>query len=127
MDASRKPVGTSWEVARIMVARWLSPDDSSFEASVFTRGAIRLLQAVVYELGLSYDDPRSLAACRSFLAAEETAPGSVTRRLQLSRDPEVVSIAQEVQARGEGWVVTETAQRNVIVMTAFMNLPQEYT
>ena len=108
-----------------MAAAWLSPDDSTLEASVLTRGAIELLKAVILELELSYlNSSEALAACAAFLASEGTAPGSVVTRLLVSTKSEVVAIAAEVQARGEGWVSTISAQRNVIVMTALMNLPK---
>ena len=131
MDLSRGPAGVgsgqadiSWEAAGEMASRWLSPDNSSLEASVLTHGGIRLLQAVIYELRLSPDQPNvALSACYSFLEAEQITPGSVIARLLSSKAPEVVSVAKEVQSRGEGWVVTETPQKNLIVLTVLMNLP----
>jgi len=131
MDLNRDPasVGSSqadvsWEAAGEMVSRWLSPDNSSLEASVFTHGGIRLLQAVIHELRLSPDHPdMALSACYSFLEAEQINPGSVIARLLSSKAPEVVAVAKEVQSRGEGWVLTETPQKNLVVLTALMNLP----
>jgi hypothetical protein len=108
-----------------MASRWLSPDNSSLEASVLTRGGIRLLQAVIYELSLSPDQPNmALSSCYCFLAAEQIIPGSVIARLLSSKALEVVSVANEVRSRGEGWVVTEAPQKNLIVLTVLMNLPK---
>jgi hypothetical protein len=131
MDLNQGPIGAgsgqagvSWEAAGEMASRWLSPDNSSLEASVLTRGGIKLLQAVIYELRLSPDHPNmAFSACYSFLRAEQITSGSVIARLLSSKAPEVVSVAKEVQSRGECWVVTETPQRNLIVLTALMNLP----
>lgn len=116
----------TWDTAGKMASRWLSPDNSSMEARVLTNGGIRLLQAVIYELALPADNPNAaLSACYSFLATELTSPGSALTRLLSSTAPRVVSIAKETQARGEGWVVTETPQKNLIVLTVLMNLPIE--
>ena len=131
MDLSRGPadIGSgqasiSWRAAEEMALRWLPPDTSSLEASVFTRGGVRLLQAVIYELGLSPDQSdAALSTCHSFLAEEQITPGSVIARLLSSKVPEVVAVAKEVQLRGEGWVMTETPQKNLIVLTVLMNLP----
>lgn len=123
--AAGDQVGLSWEVAGEIASRWLVADDSTFEASVFTRGAIRLVQAVIYELSFSPGHhSAAVSACRQFLAEEETAPGSVIARLQSSKAPEVVSVAKAVESRGKGWAVTDAPQRNVIVLTALMNLPE---
>jgi len=125
VDAESQPV-VSWEVAGQMASRYLPQDNSSMEASVLSRGGIRLLQAVIYELRLSPDHPDVLlSACYSFLQAEQITPGSVIARLLSSESPEVVSVAKDVQAHGggEGWVVTETPPKNLFVLTALMNLP----
>jgi hypothetical protein len=131
MDVNRGPAGAgsdqaaiSWQAAKEMALRWLSPDNSSLEARVLTHGGVRLLQAVIYELRLLPDQSDvALSTCYSFLAEEQIIPGSVIARLLSSKVPEVVSVAEEVQSRGEGWVVTETPQKNLIVLTALMNLP----
>jgi len=108
-----------------MASRWLSPDNSSLEASVLTRGGMGLLQAVIYELRLSPDQPNmALSSCYYFLAAEQITPGSVIARLLSSKAPEVISVAKEVRSRGEGWAVTEAPQKNLIVLTVLMNLPK---
>jgi hypothetical protein len=75
-------------------------------------------------VGFSPDDSDAIFdACHSFLAAEQSTPGSVIVRLLASRSGKVRSVADEIQARGgEGWSVTEGAAKNMIVMTALMSM-----
>lgn len=132
MNLNQGPAGggsgqpeVSWEVAGEIASRWLPLDNSSLEAAVLTHYGMRLLQAVIYELRLSPDHPDThLSACYSFLEREQTTPGAVIARLLSSDAPEVVSVAKEVRSRGEGWVMTETPQKNLVVLTVLMNLPK---
>jgi hypothetical protein len=58
------------------------------------------------------------------LELELSEPGSPVAQLLSSDTPEVVSVAKEIQSRGKGWVVTQTPEKNLIVLTALANLPK---
>jgi hypothetical protein len=120
VEGQREP---SWEVAEQLAAHYLPQSYASAEANILTRGGRRVLQAVIYELGLSPDHPDLVSACYSFLEEEQVSPGSVISRLLSSKSPKVVSLIREIHAHGEGWVLTETPPKNLFVLTALINLP----
>lgn len=116
--------GGLWKLAGHIASEWLNVAGSSLDANILMYYAMRLLQAAIYELELSKEAPETiLYACRSFLSKEWVTPGAVIDRLLSSESPEVVSVARKVQICGEGWVLAEAPQGNLIIMTALMNLP----
>jgi hypothetical protein len=115
-----------WQAAGDSAGQWLEDDQSSFESAFLTGHARKLLQAIIFELGLVYSSrATAIEECRNFLGIEESTPGSVTARLRLSEDSRIVSCAHDVEVAGRNWVATIGPSRNLVVMTALLNLPTE--
>jgi len=116
----------AWPSAGGIAGQWLRRDKSSLEAASLTRYARRLLQAIISELGLaSSSRTTAIKQCRDFLESETSAPGSVAARLRLSGDPRVLLNVQDVETYGRSWVATIGPSRNLVVMTALLNLQAE--
>ena len=115
---------SSWNRAGELARAWFTIDATSAEARILSTSARRLIQAIIFEKRLfllsSY---AALSQCREFLERESLEPGSVVSRLLSSDDHQVVVVATETAARGTGWAATLEPERNMIVMTALLNLP----
>jgi hypothetical protein len=113
----------AWETAEALSRKWLPEDHSSAEAAILTAKASALLWVIIVHLRLTGASETDAARqCRGFLEAEIDSPGHGIDELAGSRDQDVRDAANEVLAYGNAWA-RHANPRNVVVMTALMNLP----
>jgi hypothetical protein len=113
----------SWARARILARDLIVEDKSSAEAFRLSFATIELLQATIFHLNLidsPYDE--RLSACSAFLEMELSRPGYVLEQLSMFQDDRVKAISALTREQGASWVRGGTV-RNLIVMTALLNLP----